>query len=97
MALLLQKDWLRSKKSSADIQEYAEASASSGGQGTSELAARGAEGYSFKNLARDVRRKLLPAEMKGPALYWINVEGGRMPMVPFLCQTEAEVGWAEFA
>ena len=92
MALLLQKDWLKSRKSSSDIQEYAEASASSGGQGTEELAACGAEGYSFKNLARDVRRKLLPSSMKGPSLYWLDTEEGRLPMVLFLSQNEPKPG-----
>ena len=83
MATLLQKDWLLNKKTAKQVQEYAEAAESSGAQGVSSLAGVALEGFSSKNLSRDIRRRLQPQNMEnGPPLYWLAAQAGKKhPMV----------------
>ena len=85
LALQLQKDWLLHRQSAVTVQQYAEVGSASGAKGVDTLADSGLQGYSQKNLSRDVRRKLLPTQMEGPPLYFFEAEGQqRIPMVPSL-------------
>ena len=59
LALQLKRDWLQQKQTSKGVQQYAEAAASSGSSGMASLAAAATEGMNSKNLARDMRRRLL--------------------------------------
>ena len=84
LALQLKRDWLQHKQTSKGVQQYAEAAASSGSSGMASLAAAATEGINPKNLARDMRRRLLPSTVEnGPPLYWLDAgEGSQHPMVP---------------
>ena len=83
--LHLKSDWLRHRQTGPGVQQYAETAQASGAQALEGLSSAGSEGSNPKNVARDLRRKLMPSTMSnGPPLYYVQdvTEGGsRHPVV----------------
>ena len=83
--LQLKSDWLRHRQTGPGVQQYAETAEASGAQALEGLSSAGSEGSNPKNVARDLRRKLMPSTMtNGPPLYYVQdvTEGGsRHPVV----------------